>query len=121
MTIAHSWVLCAIPVLLAWMAASWHGGARRLTLVLKALSFTAILLALSEPGIKLPETKTGAVILVDSSASITRDDLTRASSIVTEIARHQGRNWMDVVPFASQTRRLSNAETSRGFHLRPTA
>jgi Ca-activated chloride channel homolog len=121
MTIAHYWVLFAIPLLLVWMAVSWRAGHRRLTLTLKVLGFAAILVALAEPGIKLPETKTGAVILVDASASITRDDLARASSIVTEIARHQGRNWMNVIPFASQTRRLSNEETSRGFRLARTA
>jgi Ca-activated chloride channel homolog len=118
MSIEHRWVLLAIPLWLAWMAVSWRaGGARRLTLTLKGLSFLAILLALAEPGIRLPETKTGAVVLVDTSASITRDDLARASSIVTGIARHKGRNWMNVVPFATQTRRLSEAETSGGLHL----
>lgn len=117
MTFAHSWVLLLIAPLLVWVVISWRAGARRLTLLLKAFGFAAILGALAEPGITLPETKTGAVILVDTSASITRDDLARASSIVSDIARHRGRNWMNVVPFASQTRSLSHAETSGGFHL----
>jgi len=121
MTVAHSWVLLIVPALLVWAAIWWHAGERRLTLVLKVCSLAAILLALAEPQMRLPETKTGAVILVDTSASIPRDDLARASSIVTAIARHRGRNWMNVVPFAGQTRSLSRAETSSGMHLMQTA
>lgn len=121
MTIGHSWVLLAIPVLLVWMVVSWRAGTRRLTLMLKVLSFGAILFALAEPAIRLPETKTGALILVDTSASITRDDLARASAIVNDIARHKGRNWMNVVPFATQTRRLSSAETAGELHLSQTS
>src|ERR1700685_182879 len=121
MMFSHVWVLLLIPVLLVWVAVSWRTTARRLTLALKAFSFAAILFALAEPGITLPQTKTGAVILVDTSASITRDDLARASSIVTEMGRHKGGNWMNVVPFASQTRTLSSAETSGGLRLMRTS
>ncbi|HEX3685790.1 MAG TPA: VWA domain-containing protein [Bryobacteraceae bacterium] len=121
MSIEHRWVLLAIPLLLAWAMVAWRSGARRLTLALKALSFLAIVMALAEPGIRLPETKTGAVVLVDTSASITRGDLARASSIVTAIARRKGRNWMNVVPFAAQTRRLTDTETSGGLHLMRTS
>ncbi|MGA8029793.1 MAG: VWA domain-containing protein, partial [Bryobacteraceae bacterium] len=74
---------------------------KRLSFTLKALSFAAILLAIAEPVITLPETKTGAVVLVDTSASITRADLARASSIIAQIERHKHANWMKIVPFAS--------------------
>jgi uncharacterized membrane protein len=62
----------------------------------------------------LPETKTGAVVLVDTSLSITNDDLKRASSILTDMERNKRGNWMKIVPFASQTRSLRPEETSTG-------
>ncbi len=69
----------------------------------------------------MPETKTGAVVLVDTSRSITRDDLARASSIVAQMERHKHGNWMKVVPFASQTRGLLTQEVSGGLRLVQTA
>ncbi len=57
------------------------------------------------------------MILVDTSTSITRDDLAHASSIVTQIERHKGSNWVKVVPFAGQTRNLLPQEVSGGLHL----
>lgn len=121
MTVAHAWAALLLLLLLAWAAFEWRNGARRLTLVLKALSFAAILVALTEPSIRLPRTKTGVVVLVDTSASITRDDLARASAIVADLARHERGNWMNVVPFASRTRALAKAEAAGGFHFAPAA
>ncbi|MBV9613041.1 MAG: VWA domain-containing protein [Acidobacteriaceae bacterium] len=68
----------------------------------------------------MPESKTGAVVLVDTSGSITREDLARASSLVTAMESHKHGNWMRVVPFASQTRGLLPQEVSNGLRLAQT-
>lgn len=121
MTFSHPWLLFLVAVPLLWVAAGWRTAARPLTLFLKGLSFAAVLLALTEPGITLPENKTAVVALVDTSASVTREDLSRASSIVATVARHRGRHWLSVVPFASQPRNLSRSETARGWHFVQTS
>ena len=121
MTFVHPWLLLLVLVPLAWMVATWRFTPRHANLILKGLSFTAIFIALAEPTLTMPETKTGAVVLVDTSASITRDDLSRASSIVAGMERHKHGNWMKVVPFASQTRALLPQEVSGGLHLVPTS
>src|SRR4051794_18763693 len=116
MTFVHVWALLLVPLPMLWIAYSWRR-ANHLRLLLKGLSFVAILLALAEPQITLPQTKTGVIVLVDTSQSITRDDLVRASSIVTQMERSKHRNWMKVVPFARETRALLPEETSRGLHF----
>ncbi len=121
MTFVHVWMLLLVPLPLLWIAYSWRTAARRFRLVLKGLSFAAVLFALAQPLVTMPETKTGAVILVDTSSSITRDDLARASSIVSQIERHKRGNWVKVVPFASRTRGLLPQEISTGFQLVQTS
>ncbi|MBV9761473.1 MAG: VWA domain-containing protein [Acidobacteriaceae bacterium] len=121
MSFAHGRVLLLLPLALAWAVYEWRSGARRLALILKALSFAAIAVAFAEPRISLPRTRTGVVVLVDTSASITRNDLARASSFVSEVRRRKGGNWMNVVPFASQTRTLTKAEWAGGLHLTPAS
>ncbi|MFL6353548.1 MAG: VWA domain-containing protein [Bryobacteraceae bacterium] len=117
MTFVHSWLLLLVPLPLFWLAYAWRTVTRPLALTLKALSFSAILLALAEPTITLPQTKTGAVVLLDTSASITPDDLAHASSLVSNIARHKHRNWMKVVPFARETRNILPEEISAGLRF----
>ncbi len=121
MTIVHPWVLLLVWVPLAWVVWAWRSSASHLGLLLKGLSFALILAALAEPTITMPETKTGAVVLVDTSSSITRDDLSRASSLVAQMERHKHGNWMKVVPFASETRSLLPQEVASGVRLVPTA
>lgn len=120
MTFAHPWPLLLVLAPIVWLVREWPTNTRRLSLVLKAGSFAAILAALAEPNITMPETKTGAVVLVDTSASITDADLKRTSGIVGDIASHRGSNWMRVVPFARRPRNLDAAEMSGGVHLQQT-
>jgi Ca-activated chloride channel family protein len=117
MTFVHPWMLLLVPIPTLWLAYSWRNVTRHLTLILKALSFVVILLALAEPTITLAQTKTGVVVLVDTSASITPDDLAHASSIVADVARHKHGNWMKLVPFARDTRTILPEETSAGLRL----
>jgi Ca-activated chloride channel homolog len=119
-TFAHPWLLLLILAPLGWAVREWPVSARRLNMVMKAASFAAILLALAEPSVTMPETKTGAVVLVDTSASISDADLRRESSIVSGIVASRGRNWMRVVPFARRPRELQAGETSGSLHLQRT-
>ena len=117
MTFIHPLFLVLVLAPLVWMGVSWRHSVRRITLALKALSFSAIFCAFAQPVITMPETKTGAVVLVDTSASISRTDLEHASSLVGQIAAKKGSSWMKVVPFARRTRNLSPAETANGLRL----
>ncbi|MBV9765532.1 MAG: VWA domain-containing protein [Acidobacteriaceae bacterium] len=120
MTFTHPWFLILIPLPLLWIALSRRAAIQQWSLLLKGLSFVSILIAMAEPVITLPETKTAVVVLADTSSSITRLDLAHASSFIAQMERHKHGNWMTVVPFASQTRPLLPAEVSRGVDLLPT-
>ncbi len=121
MTFAHPLFLFLLVLPLAWAVYSFRGTSRRWGLCLKAASLMAILVALSEPVLTVPETKTATVVLVDTSASIRPDDLQHASDFVRAAASAKGRNWMRVIPFARHTRELRPDEASGSFHLLPAS
>ena len=52
------------------MLFEWRRTRRTLALALKTLAFMAIILALAEPKLTLPETKMAVAVLVDTSASV---------------------------------------------------
>ena len=87
---------------------------------MKALSLLAVLLALAEPRLNTFETKVGAVVLVDTSASISATDLTKAASIVGSLESARGRHWMRIMPFAREPRDLAPEETARGLAFKRT-
>lgn len=113
------WLLLLIAPAL-WVLVSWRTTARPLPLLLKATSFAAILIAFAEPTMLLPRTKVGAVVLVDTSASVAREDLQHASKLVEQIQEERGSNWMKVVPFAAKPRLLTPDEMRTQVHLRPS-
>ncbi|MGH7248396.1 MAG: VWA domain-containing protein, partial [Pseudomonadota bacterium] len=117
----HAWMLFAAWLPLAWAVFEWRRTSRRLALALKALSFTAILLALAEPVLNVSETKTAVAVLVDTSASVSPKDLTRASELSTAIEKHRGRNWTRVIPFARGTRGVDRSERQKAWKLKYTA
>ncbi len=126
MTFAHPWLLLLLLAPAAWLFFQWpvyyrQSRGRLLTFLFKALSLAAILLALAEPVITLPETKTAEVVLVDTSASITPQDLANASALARGIESRKGRNWVKIVPFASWPRALQSSELAGGLHLEPAA
>jgi Mg-chelatase subunit ChlD/uncharacterized membrane protein len=90
---------------------------RRIPLMLKVAGLLTILAALFQPHLTVPGTRTGTVVLVDTSNSVTRDDMARASSLVTEMASHRGTNWLKIVPFAGHVRALEQGELANGVHL----
>jgi uncharacterized membrane protein/uncharacterized protein YegL len=117
MSFVHPLALILVIAPLAWTALLWRRSMRHTALVLKCLSLIAIVLALAEPTTTLPTNRTGVVVLVDTSNSISREDLNRASSIVAEIQRRRHANWMKVVPFAAQPYQLTGGEAASRFRL----
>src|SRR5579871_547256 len=85
MTFEHSWVLIFLLAPLAWMFFEWTRTRRTLALALKTVAFVAIILALAEPKYTLPETKMAVAVLVDTSASVSPQDLTRASQLASTL------------------------------------
>ena len=75
MTFEHAWVLWLLLIPAAWAAWEWRASTRRLGMLLKMGSLAAIVLALAEPRITIHQTKVATAVLVDTSASISLDDL----------------------------------------------
>ena len=120
MTFQREWVLIFLLLPLGWMYYDWQRTRRVSALILKTLAFLAIVLALAEPILTTPQTKMAVAVLVDTSASITPQDLARASKFAAALDKARGRHWMRVLPFARSVRDLAPAE-EHGPHLEPTA
>ncbi len=121
MTFDRVWILALAWIPLAWMLFEWRRTARRSALVLKAVSFAAILVALAGPRVNVSETKVALAVLVDTSASVSPSDLQRASRLATAIDSERGRHWMRVIPFARSTREMDRGEEQKPWRLRQTA
>ena len=119
MTFQHAWVLVFLLLPLGWAVFEMRRTRRTVALVLKALTFIAIILALAEPRITLPETKMAVAVLVDTSASVSQQDLTRASALAGAIDKARGRHWVRVLPFARSVRDLTSSEN--GWRFQSTA
>jgi Ca-activated chloride channel family protein len=98
----------------------WRRTRRITALVLKTLAFLAIVLALAEPTLIVPQTKMAVAVLVDTSSSVSTQDLSRASQFAASLDKARGRHWIRVLPFARSVRDLLPAE-QRGLRLEPTA
>ncbi|MGA2592263.1 MAG: hypothetical protein ABSH32_20315, partial [Bryobacteraceae bacterium] len=122
MTFDYPWLLPFACVPLAWAAWEWRNSARRGALVVKAAALAAILLALAQPRVTVFESKVGLAILVDTSASVSQQDLDSASSIATAVEKGRGRNWTQVLPFARAPRNPSRQErTAQAWKLEYSA
>ena len=121
MTFEHSWVVVLALAPLGWMLFEWSRTRRHWALVLKALGFVAILLALSEPRLTVSETKIAVAVLVDTSASVSPGDLARASQIATSLEKERGRHWIRVLPFARNIRDAASSEHSGDWRFQNTA
>lgn len=114
MSFDYPWLLPLALLPLAWVAWEWRNAARRGALLLKAVALAAILLALSQPRLTVYESKVGLAILVDTSASVSQQDLEAASHTATVLEKGRGRNWTQVVPFARTPRNPSQQERAAG-------
>jgi Ca-activated chloride channel homolog len=122
MTFEHPWLLLLLLAPIAWAVWEWRACARRSGTLLKAVAFIAILLALSEPSVTIRQSKVATAVLVDTSASVSMDDLATASAFATKVDRARGDNWVRIIPFARNTRNSAADEHSKtGWQLRHTA
>ena len=110
MTFDRAWVLLFVVLPIAWAAWEWQRSPRKSGLLLKAGALVAILLALAQPRLTVYGSKVAVAVLVDTSASVTGQDLEKESSLATRIERGRGRNWTQVLPFAEGTRNASQEE-----------
>jgi Ca-activated chloride channel family protein len=120
MTFERTWVLIFLLLPLGWMFVEWRRTRRITALVLKTLAFLAIVLALAEPTLTVPQTKMAVAVLVDTSSSVSAQDLARASDFASALDKARGRHWVRVLPFARSVRDLA-ANEQRGLRLQPTA
>src|SRR6266581_5906272 len=121
MSFAHTWVLLFACLPALWVYWEWRDSARRIALLLKAGGLAAVLIALAEPRVTVYETKVAAAILVDTSASVTPQDLARASDLATQIEAARGRRWTRVIPFARSARNTAPEEHGKAWSLKYTA
>ena len=120
MTFGHAWVLLFAWLPALWVYWEWRDSARRIALLLKAGGLAAVLLALAEPRATVYETKVAAAILVDTSASVTQQDLAHASDLATQMEAARGRRWTRVIPFARAARNTAPEERGRMWNLKYT-
>ena len=122
MTFAHPWALLFVLLPLAWAVWEWPSSSRRLALCLKAGAFVAILVALAQPRITVYGSKVGVALLLDTSASVSADDLASESRFASQVERQRGGNSARVMPFGRNTRTPAREErTGAGWQLRYTA
>jgi len=122
-TATDLWKYLAVAGALCLIAEWWFFGRRRrslwrhVPLTLKACGIAAIVIALFQPHLTMPGSRTATVLLVDTSKSITSQDLDRASNLVSEMEKKRGTNWLRIVPFSGHARQLGEAEVAHGVHL----
>jgi len=121
MSVERLWPLLLLPVVILWVGWAWRRADRRAGLVLKALSIAAALAALSQPLMQVWETKVAVTVLVDTSASVSDGDLQRGAEIIRQLRAEQGRNFLQVLPFARRTRPLAAEEAAGELRLRHSA
>jgi uncharacterized membrane protein len=121
MTVERLWPLLLLAPVLAWTLWQRNRLSRKAGLTLKLLALAALLLALCEPRAGVWETKMAVMVLADTSASVSPEDLARASGIVTAITKARGRHLVRVMPFARETRPALAGEEAAGWKLEYTA
>jgi uncharacterized membrane protein len=101
----------------AWVVWEWRNSGRRRALILKAAAILAVILAFAQPRLTVYESKVALAVLVDTSASVSPQDLATASSIATQIEKGRGSNWTQMLPFARTTRAPAPAEGGKAWRF----
>ena len=100
MTFVRAWVLLFALGPIAWVWLEWRGSGRKLALALKAAALVLVIVALAEPNVKYNDTKVAVAALVDTSASVSAQDLSAASALLNRMEKDRGSNVLAVIPFA---------------------
>jgi Mg-chelatase subunit ChlD len=107
---------------LAWGAWEWRLSSRRPALILKVAAFVCIAVALAGPRLTVYQSKVAVAVLADTSASVSPQDLGRASAVAAQVEKAKGRHWTRVIPFARTTRATAASERGKnGLNLGHTA
>ncbi len=120
MSFERAWVLFFALLPLTWAAWEWRSSARRIALALKASALLAVILALAEPRLLYHDRKVAVAVLVDTSASVSQQDLAAASSLATRIEQARGGNLTQIIPFARSTRNPSPLENGKSWNFQYT-
>ncbi len=107
MSVAHSWLLAAALLPLAWAAWEWRTSHRRSALLLKTASFVCILLALAEPQWQTWEQRSGIAVVADVSASIPATQREQQRQFIDRLRAATDDAVVRVIDFDSGVRRTS--------------
>ncbi len=107
------WLFGRVRTFRPWM--------RRAAFAVKAAAIVAALVSIVEPAMPVNETKMAVGILVDTSASITDEDLARASEFASSLERASGRHSVRVLPFGRALRAPGAGERATGWRFSRTA
>ena len=121
MTVDYPWVLFLLVLPVAFLLWEWRRTPSRVGLLLKTVTFFAVILALSAPRLEVNSSKTATIVLADTSASISSSDLQNASKIIKDIERERGRHWLRIIPFARSSRDVDSSERASGLTLKHSA
>ncbi len=102
MSIDRPWDLVFVLAPLLWIGFSWRRTTARSRLLVKGLSVAAILVAFSDPTVRIPERKAGVAVLVDASNRASAADMQKASYLVEQMSAHRAGNSMHVASFAEE-------------------
>jgi hypothetical protein len=112
MTFGREWVLLLLAALPVWVWWEWSRSLRRAGIVLKALVFTLIILALAEPQMTVFEQRMAVGVLADVSASVPADQLQRERELAGQIESARGRNLSRVIAFDESTQAGDSARVA---------
>ena len=121
MIFERAWVLLFLALPAVWFFFELRQTSRLAALIIKVIGLAAIIVALAEPVLTIPETKLAVAVLVDTSASVSPKDLARASELATALEKARGRHWIRILPFARTVRNLGPEEQKNGWQLKNTA
>lgn len=110
MTVASNWLLAVALVPLAWAAWEWRSSRRRIALLLKAISFAVILLALAEPRWQSFEQRSGVAVLVDASASIPAEQRALGQQFADRVQAAAADSVVRAIDFDSGVRRAAGPD-----------
>ncbi len=110
MTFLRPWALLLLPAITAWTAWEWRKTSRRGALILKAVLFCLVAVALSQPKLTVYEQRVALALLADTSVSIPPEDLRKESDLIAKVRTQRGRHNLDVIPFAGDIRSLRKEE-----------
>lgn len=113
MTVLHPLFALALLFPLVWVVLEWRRGARKAPALLQALAFAAIVVALCQPVLRFRDTRTAVALLLDTSASVTQQDLAKESRLLRSAAANKA-GALGVLAFGRSTRALSEAERNSG-------